>query len=186
MVNLPLTEIARAKVNLTLHVGPPEKDGYHPLQSLVVFADVGDLVRMQPAVNGTSTLSIDGPFSVGLETDDSNLILKTARFLGDEQFDFRLTKNLPVSSGIGGGSADAAATVRLIRRHRQSKIDQHDPTLVELGADVPVCLRSFSCLMEGKGERVTLLLTDWVHAVLVNPGIAVSTREVFNAFDRIE
>jgi len=182
VINYPLIEKARAKINLTLHVGPPSADGYHPLQSLVVFADIGDVLEMRPAQGTNSTMTIDGPFSEGLEANVSNLVLQTAQVLSDEIFDFKLTKNLPIASGIGGGSADAAATARLLR---QANHAANIASLVELGADIPVCVASQTCLMEGRGERLTALSDlGGVHAVLVNPGVAVSTGEIFKLFDK--
>jgi len=159
-------ERARAKVNLTLHVGAPRADGYHPLESLVVFARAGDVLRVSEA--SEFSLSIDGPFAAGLETDESNLILKAA-FAAHSEYQagkcaFKLTKNLPLASGIGGGSADAAA--------------------VDLGADVPVCMIQTSCVMRGIGESVTQVADSSVFsAVLVNPGVGVSTADIFKRFD---
>ena len=162
-------------------MGPPTADGYHPLQSLVVFADIGDVIEMHAAQGATSTLTIDGPFADGLENDGSNLVLRTAQFLSNEKFDFKLIKNLPVASGIGGGSADAAATARLMS---QAGATRELASLVELGADIPVCISSETSLMEGKGERLTPLNNlGQAHAILVNPGVAVSTGEIFRLFD---
>jgi len=159
-----------------LHVGPPSADGYHPLQSLVVFADIGDVLEMRPAQGTNSTMTIDGPFSEGLEANVSNLVLQTAQVLSDEIFDFKLTKNLPIASGIGGGSAGLL---------RQANYAENLTSLVELGADIPVCVASQTCLMEGKGERLTALSDlGGAHAVLVNPGVAVSTGEIFKLFDK--
>lgn len=184
MNSLPLIEKARAKINLTLHVGPPSTDGYHPLNSLVVFADIGDLLELDSAKGDQSTLTIEGPFANGLENDPSNLISRTAALLSEEKFDFKLTKNLPIASGIGGGSADAAATARLIAHATGQDIEVFGNSMVALGADIPVCIHSQTCLMEGKGEILSPLTNlGQLHAVLVNPGVAVSTGEVFHLFD---
>ncbi|RZV42081.1 MAG: 4-(cytidine 5'-diphospho)-2-C-methyl-D-erythritol kinase, partial [Acidimicrobiales bacterium] len=173
---------ARAKINLTLHVGPPIGDGYHPLKSLVVFADIWDVVEMRPAQGDKSTLVIEGPFANGLASDKTNLVLKTAQLISDKKFDLKLIKNLPIASGIGGGSADAAATARLVA---PENIDQISTDLMAIGADIPVCLRSKTCLMEGKGEQLTPLPNlGSINAVLVNPGVAVSTGEIFKLFDQ--
>jgi 4-diphosphocytidyl-2-C-methyl-D-erythritol kinase len=183
--SFPLIEKARAKINLTLHVGPPSTDGFHPLKSFVVFADIVDVLELHPATDNQSTLKIDGPFASGLENDASNLILKTAELLSSEKFDFKLTKNLPIASGIGGGSADAAATARLITRSTGQDIEVFSGPLLSLGADIPVCVHSQTCLMEGKGEILTPLPERGeIHAVLVNPDVAVSTGKVFQRFDK--
>ncbi|WP_409434119.1 4-(cytidine 5'-diphospho)-2-C-methyl-D-erythritol kinase [Litorimonas sp. RW-G-Af-16] len=174
-------DTARAKINLTLHVGRVIKDphdpflNYHPLDSLVVFADIGDEIEMFPA--DKTTLSIDGPFSLGLTVGDDNMILRAIDAANLPPEYITLTKNLPVSAGIGGGSANAAAILRM------SGVDDLH-IAVGLGADVPVCVLSQTAHMTGIGEDVTL----WpdlgqLHAVLVNPGIAVSTAEIFRAFD---
>lgn len=184
MSSFPFIEKARAKINLTLHVGPPTADGYHPLKSLVVFADIGDVVELRVAQDDQSTLTIDGTFADDLENDALNLILKTTALLSDQKFDFKLTKSLPIASGIGGGSADAAATARLISRATGLNISKLDPTLLGLGTDIPVCVKSETCLMQGRGERLTAFPDmGQLHAVLVNPGVAVFTGKVFNRFD---
>ncbi|HHL43726.1 MAG TPA: 4-(cytidine 5'-diphospho)-2-C-methyl-D-erythritol kinase, partial [Hellea balneolensis] len=106
------SEPARAKINLTLHVGARTARGYHPLQSLVVFADIADQITVQPGLK--TTLSISGPFAKDLHADADNLVLKAAK-LCQKTGMFSLEKNLPVASGIGGGSADAAAVLRLLK-----------------------------------------------------------------------
>jgi 4-diphosphocytidyl-2-C-methyl-D-erythritol kinase len=185
--SFPLIEKARAKINLTLHVGPVSADGYHPIKSLVVFAGIGDVVEMHPAKGNQSTLTIEGSFADGLENDGSNLILKTAELLSPEKFDFKLTKNLPIASGIGGGSADAAATARLIAHATGQDIEKFTDPMLDLGADIPVCVHSQTCLMQGKGEILSHLRgLEEVHAVLVNPGVAVSTGKVFHQFDETD
>jgi len=174
-------EIAQAKINLTLHVGRVIKDpsdpfyNYHPLDSLVVFADIGDVIEMAPA--DTTTLSIGGPFGEGLTSENDNLILRALTAAKAKPHHIALEKNLPISAGIGGGSANAAAVLRLC-----GVDDLH--TAIGLGADVPVCLRSETAHMTGIGEDVTLMPgMGQLHALLVNPGVAVSTGAMFKAFD---
>ena len=172
---------APAKINLTLHLAGRRADGYHLLTSLVVFAGVGDSVRFAPA--DTLTLAIDGPFGGGLDSKD-NLILRAATALATHHArppgaDFTLTKELPVASGIGGGSSDAAAALRLLADAWD--VDIPDDLAVRLGADVPVCLRAPAPqLMSGIGEILTPVPTVpdcWL--VLVNPGVGVATGPVF-------
>ncbi len=177
---------AKAKVNLALHVTGRRADGYHLLDSLVVFADTGDTLELAKA--DKASLDITGPFGKNLIADDNNLIFQAYRALS-RALDvplpataFKLTKNLPVSSGIGGGSADAAAALRGLMELWQLDVEPktlHDIALM-LGADVPVCLASVSCRMIGVGE----ILSDIenfpaIDCVLVNSGAAVSTPEVF-------
>nr|WP_111301913.1 4-(cytidine 5'-diphospho)-2-C-methyl-D-erythritol kinase [Paracoccus saliphilus] len=166
-----LTEAAPAKLNLALHVTGRRADGYHLLDSLVCFVDMGDVVQLSP---GPLTLRIDGPFAAGL-SDQDNLCLRAARLVGG-QAAIRLVKNLPVASGIGGGSADAAAVLRGLAR-----LGHPLPTAPEqLGADVPVCLASVPARMQGIGEIVTPLSPlPPLHLVLVNPGVAVATPRIF-------
>lgn len=170
-------EPAPAKLNLALHVTGRRADGYHLLDSLVAFAAVGDEVALTP---GPLALQIDGPFAAGLGTGEDNLCLRAARMVGG-QAQIRLTKNLPVASGIGGGSADAAAVLRALTRMGHGL----PPAPERLGADVPVCLASRPARMEGVGEMVTLLPPlPPLHLVLVNPGVAVATPAVFAALAR--
>ena len=167
-----VTEAAPAKLNLALHVTGRRADGYHLLDSLVVFAAVGDEVTLSP---GPLSLEIHGPFAAGLDGD--NLCLRAARLVGAEAR-MKLVKNLPVASGIGGGSADAAAVLRGLARMGHPL----PPAPETLGADVPVCLASVPARMEGVGEIVTSLPPlPVLHLVLINPGIAVPTPPVFAA-----
>lgn len=182
---LPLTTRARAKVNLNLRVLGRRADGYHELESLVAFAGVGDTLTLAP--NEPLGLSVAGPRAAGLEADDGNLVLRAARtlektFPGLRAGRFHLVKRLPVAAGIGGGSADAAAALRLLAR--LNGIAMANPLLHEVaaqvGADVPVCLESRARLMAGIGERLSpLLRLPPLFAVLVNPGVAVETAAVF-------
>lgn len=167
--------LARAKVNLTLHVGALRDDGYHPLESLVVFADIGDSLSFEPA--DETTLKIAGADE--LPTDGNNLIIRAMQMVKADPHHIHLIKNLPVSAGLGGGSANAAAVLR------QFKSDQSDTELAfNLGADVPVCRASQTSMMRGIGEDVTpLSRLGQLSAILVNPGVAVSTGAIFRAMD---
>ncbi|MEO1310832.1 MAG: 4-(cytidine 5'-diphospho)-2-C-methyl-D-erythritol kinase [Pseudomonadota bacterium] len=188
---MTITEFAPAKVNLNLHVGPLRADGRHDLSSLIVFAGVGDVVRVAPAAR--LSLAITGPFAEDLAGEDveRNLVLRAARRLvaryGVETgAEITLEKRLPVASGVGGGSADAAAALRaLIRLWRlRPGANALDALAFGLGADVPVCLRSRTCCMEGAGERLRAAAVPPVHIALANPRVATPTGPVFRAFDR--
>lgn len=180
-----LREFAPAKINLFLHVLGRREDGYHHLESLVSFADIGDELALEPGEK--PALDVSGPFSFGLGGED-NLVLKAVRAFS-AQFGrvktgrFHLVKNLPVASGIGGGSSDAAAALRLLAHANGIKPD--DPRLMDaartLGADVPVCLDpSAPRMMQGIGHELGNRLHGFRYpAVLVNPGMAVETRAVF-------
>ncbi len=180
---------ARAKINLTLHVGSARPDGYHPLHSLVVFADISDRLQATPA--SEFNLTIDGPFAGGLPRNENNLVLKAVDTLATlhglpARLSYRLTKNLPVSSGIGGGSADAAAAVHILAQANHQMPKDVQSTLLEVGADVPVCYLSKTCVMQGIGEALTPLGNlGQLPAILVNPGIAVRTADIFKAFDEV-
>lgn len=167
---------APAKINLTLHVTGQRHDGYHLLDSLVVFADIGD----QLTVSDGCGLDVSGPEATGVPVA-GNSILQAARFMGCDDLRFSLEKNLPTAAGIGGGTADAAAALRGIAQMRGLKIP---PDVTSLGADVPVCLRGRATRMSGIGEvlhDVPDLPRLW--AVLVNPRVAVATPAVFAALD---
>jgi 4-diphosphocytidyl-2-C-methyl-D-erythritol kinase len=183
-------EQAPAKVNLTLRVIRRRRDGYHDIESLVVFADVGDTLTF--ARGKTISLTVRGPTAAAAGNTDDNLVLKAARSLAERVEGLRtgrftLTKRLPVAAGLGGGSADAAAALRLLAR--ANKIATRDPRLMEAaratGADVPVCLDPRPRVMRGIGD----VLSDPIDvprlaAVLVNPGVAVPTKDVFAALHR--
>jgi len=172
-----VTEIARAKVNLTLHVGAARKDGYHPVDSLVVFADIGDTLNFE--ASDQTDLQILG--ADDLPTDRSNLIIKAIEMANGPSLAIRLTKTLPVSAGLGGGSANAAAVLRLLKSNLSD-----EELAYKLGADVPVCRLSQTAMMRGIGEDVTVLPgLGQLSAVLVNPGVAVSTGEIFRAMDSV-
>lgn len=173
----PITETAHAKINLTLHVTGQREDGYHLLESLVMFTSRGDQITVKPA-DGL-TLEITGPFADGLTVED-NLILKAARCFGTDQgAHITLVKNLPVASGIGGGSADAAATLRALSRLWDMPLPDAASQL-SLGADVPVCMAADLTRMAGIGEDITRLgPAPMLDMLLVNPRVAVSTPDVF-------
>lgn len=183
---MSIIEAASAKVNLFLHVGMRRADGFHPLQSLAVFTGAGDVLKAEAAPQ--LSLVIDGPFAPGLAAEDDNLVLRAARALAVEAgtlagAQLTLTKNLPVASGIGGGSADAAAALRALRALWRTETP--DEPLLEiaatLGSDVPVCVTSRAAYMEGRGEVLTPVVLPRLPILLVNPGVAVPTREVFAA-----
>ena len=188
-----LTEFAPAKVNLTLAVGAARADGYHPLHSIVAFADWGDELTASPS--GDLTLKLEGEGATPLREEPQNLVLKAAFALraAAERPDLgaalTLRKHLPVAAGLGGGSADAAAALRLLNRLWDIGFSARQ--LAEIGtvvgADVPACVHSRPLVMTGTGETITPLVA-WpaLHAVIVNPGAPVSTAAVFEAFDTAE
>ncbi len=177
-------EPAPAKVNLFLRVISRRADGYHELESLAVFAGAADLVRAAPS--DSLALSLSGPFAPGLSAGDDNLVLRAARALAEHAgrpaaAHLLLEKHLPVASGIGGGSADAAATLRALAR--LWGLGAIPPSLaLRLGADVPVCLESRPAVMRGVGEALSPSpgLPEYGLA-LVNPGVGVATADVFRA-----
>lgn len=180
-----LVEFAPAKVNLTLRVLGRRADGYHTIQSLVAFAALGDRLSFVPGV--AASLTVRGPNAAAAGAVVDNLVLKAAQALAREIGDltlgrFALTKNLPAAAGLGGGSADAAAALRLLARANRIAID--DPRLYRaarsVGADVPVCLDPRAREMRGIGERLSKpIKLPKLAAVLVNPGVAVATKDVF-------
>ncbi|MBU2168539.1 MAG: 4-(cytidine 5'-diphospho)-2-C-methyl-D-erythritol kinase [Alphaproteobacteria bacterium] len=189
-------EAAPAKINLFLHVGPVEADGYHPLCSLVAFADVGDTLTLDP--DGPPGLTVTGPFAGTLTgvtaAPGDNLVLRALAGLGAatgleaSTLSLTLDKRLPVAAGLGGGSADAGAALRLAQRYLAP--EGGDAGLIEaaqvVGADGPMCLAAVSAWAEGRGERLTpepRLPT--LHAVLVNPGVPSPTGAVYGAYDRL-
>jgi 4-diphosphocytidyl-2-C-methyl-D-erythritol kinase len=189
----PVSELARAKINLTLHVTGRRPDGYHLLDSLVVFAETGDTVTAEPS--RVLSLSLDGPFGDVLEVSADNLVLRAAIALQDVAkarighvpgAALLLTKRLPVASGIGGGSADAAATLRALNRLWVLGLSENDLETIALplGADVPVCIGSRERMLRGIGDRLDpapVLPALWM--VLVNPMRGLETRAVFAARD---
>jgi 4-diphosphocytidyl-2-C-methyl-D-erythritol kinase len=181
-----LIEEGRAKVNLTLRVVGRRVDGYHELESVVAFADCADRLSLAPG--STLDLTMSGPLAQACGETSDNLVLKAARLLGERVPDmkvgsFTLDKVLPVAAGIGGGSADAAAALRLLAQLNGLALD--DKRLLDValqtGADVPVCLTSRACDMTGVGETLLPLSLPILPCVLVNPRVPVATREVFAA-----
>lgn len=171
---------APAKVNLALHVTGRRGDGYHLLDSLVVFADVGD--RLTVAAAPDLALTVAGPLAAGVPTDGSNLVLRAALLMARAGQGARiaLDKHLPHGGGIGGGSSDAAATIRALGRLWAVPEPEAEAVLT-LGADVPVCLQAPAPQrMRGIGADLTPLpALPEAHLVLVNPGLAVPTGAVF-------
>ncbi|MGY4154415.1 4-diphosphocytidyl-2-C-methyl-D-erythritol kinase [Bradyrhizobium sp. USDA 4461] len=181
-----LIEEGRAKVNLTLRVVGRRVDGFHDLESVVAFADCADRLTLEPGPE--LSLSMSGPLADACGDTSDNLVLKAARLLGERVVDlevghFTLEKVLPVAAGIGGGSADAAAALRLLARLNELALD--DSRIMEValatGADVPVCVASRACDMTGVGEGLLPLDLPTMPAVLVNPRVPVATKDVFNA-----
>ena len=174
---------APAKINLTLHVTGQRADGYHLLDSLVAFVDLGDRITATTAPD--LRLAITGPFAASVPAGDDNLVLRAARLMGGHGAAITLDKVLPPASGIGGGSADAAATLRALSQLWGIPLPQRAAVLA-LGADVPVCLAGQAVRMTGVGDGLHPLAHPLPDAalVLVNPGIALSTPAVFAALDR--
>lgn len=178
-----LSEFAPAKVNLYLHVVGRREDGYHLLDSLVAFAAVGDRLTVSPA--DVLSLAVTGPFAAGLVGEADNLVLRAARALAAEggvraAGRMVLEKNLPVSSGIGGGSADAAAALRLLSRFWGLEPGVARALAAGLGADVPACLASRTARMSGIGDVLApARKLPRMGIALVNPGVAVATPSVF-------
>lgn len=186
-----LSITAPAKINLTLRVTGRRADGYHLLDSLVVFTELGDelSVRAPVADEATLSLAVDGPFAAPLNGEADNLVLRAARRLAEDaqivpQVAFTLTKRLPVASGIGGGSADAAAALHLLNGlwGLKRSLGALQALALPLGADIPVCLLKRPAMMRGIGETLLPLdrLPDFA-LLLVNPGAALSTAEIFAA-----
>jgi 4-diphosphocytidyl-2-C-methyl-D-erythritol kinase len=189
-----LAETAYAKINLALHVRQRRADGYHQIESLFAFAEDGDRLTAGTRDDGAISLTIGGPFALGLESGPDNLVVRAAEALRSAcgvtaGADIRLTKNLPIASGIGGGSADAAAALRLLSR-LWNLVPDHDRLLqiaAEIGSDVPACLVSRTLVGTGRGEELDLRDIAGLAGMpllLVNPGRALSTAAVFAAWDQ--
>jgi 4-diphosphocytidyl-2-C-methyl-D-erythritol kinase len=183
---------APAKVNLFLHVGPVGPDGYHPIDSLMVFASVGDTVRLSDAPG--MGFHLEGDFADVLATDTDNLvILARDRFLAAlaepvSPFDLVLEKRLPIAAGLGGGSADAAAALALMTQRFPGRLDPGPVRDIarSLGADVTACLASRSVIARGRGEDVSAApVMPALDAVLVNPLAPSATGAVYRAFDAL-
>jgi 4-diphosphocytidyl-2-C-methyl-D-erythritol kinase len=179
---------APAKVNLFLHVGAPGADGYHPLCSLMAFADIGDRMTMTSAE--AMQLAVRGPFADGAGPVEDNLVMRAANaFVAEARrpvapVRFTLDKQLPVASGLGGGSSDAGAALRLLAEEAGMDDARLEAVAAGLGADAAACLRGRPVIAEGRGERLSPApgLPE-LHAVLVNPRVAVATPAVYAAFD---
>jgi 4-diphosphocytidyl-2-C-methyl-D-erythritol kinase len=184
-----ITEFAPAKVNLTLRVGKARSDGYHPLDSVVVFADWGDEITIRES--DAIMMSMSGEASRGLIAGGDNLVTRAACALReaasvDAGAMINLHKEIPVSAGLGGGSADAAATLRALNRFWGLgwSLDQLAQLAISLGADVPACIYSRPLRMRSIGEWVEVLDNfPAFRAVIINPGVPVSTAEIFEKFD---
>lgn len=186
-----LRETAFAKINLALHVRERLPDGYHRIETLFAFCEDGDTLEAAPADD--LSLTIDGAFADGLSAGEDNLVMQAAAQLraaasSGSGAAIRLTKALPVASGIGGGSADAAAALRLLAR--LWKIPRASPAIEKiasrLGADVPACLLSETCRGDGKGDQLARLSAGGLSGspvLLVNPGVSVPTGPVFAGWD---
>lgn len=186
----PLTAIAPAKINLFLHVGPVDDEGYHPLTSLVAFADVGDGISVAPA--DQLSLTVDGSFGAGLADEPNNLILRALQALGEATgtgeppVQVHLDKRLPIAAGLGGGSSDAGAGLKLARD--LLRLDLDDAALGEtakvVGADGSMCLHARTAWAEGRGEVLTFEpKLPPLPALLVNPGVPSPTGAVYRAYD---
>ncbi|MBU1384077.1 MAG: 4-(cytidine 5'-diphospho)-2-C-methyl-D-erythritol kinase [Alphaproteobacteria bacterium] len=186
----PRSALAPAKVNLFLHVGPVDEAGYHPLASLVAFADVGDRIEVAPS--DRLSLTVEGPFAGALDGPGDNLILRALRALGqaagldEPPVAVTLDKRLPIAAGLGGGSSDAGTALRLTRD--LLALDLDDDALADIamtvGADGPMCLHARTAWAEGRGEILTPEpRLPSLPALMVNPGVASPTGEVYRAFD---
>ncbi len=174
---------APAKINLTLHVTGRRPDGYHLLDSLVAFGDVGDRLRLTPEPE--MVLDVTGPFAAGVPVDRRNLIWRAAEAAGWTGR-IELEKHIPHGAGLGGGSADAAAVWRSLCGANAADMLGLD-TVLALGADVPVCLTPMPQRMQGIGERLRPVRpVPVLNLVLVNPGVQVATPKVFRALAQRE
>ncbi len=187
-------EVARAKINLALHVRERMADGYHRIETLFAFAEDGDRLRVE--VSEGLELALEGPFAGSLGDGPDNLVLRAAHRLRD-RFGISagarlvLDKRLPVAAGIGGGSADAAATIRLLARWWGIDADPAvlESIAAELGADVPACLLGRTARGEGKGDRLTPVESPGLSGIavlLVNPGTRLGTADVFRNWDGVD
>lgn len=182
-----ISEHAPAKINLALHVTGQRDDGYHLLDTLVVFTEAGDTISVRP--EAADSFAITGSFAGTLQAESDNLVLRARDLMRELQSDLPsvalvLNKALPIASGIGGGSTDAAATLRALGRLARHPVDndQLHAEALALGADVPMCLAARSQRVQGIGEKLTPVSgLPTLHLVLVNPGVGVATPAVFKA-----
>ena len=173
--------LAPAKLNLFLHLLGKRADGYHDLQSLFSFVTIGDRLELHAAEN--MSLSVTGHFAAALPAGEDNLVMRVLDKASQQHHQavaVRLEKNLPVASGIGGGSSDAATALRLY--YNLLGIEQPQPPewLTEFGADLPACYLASSCWVEGIGERVQAMALPAMPVLLVNPGLGLPTGQVFD------
>ncbi len=194
-----MQETAYAKINLALHVRARQPDGYHRIETIFAFCEDGDLLTLDPA-EGEVTLTVGGPFASQLEGEGDNLVLAAARMMkwfegfGREPFAgaaLHLDKRLPIAAGLGGGSADAGAAVRLLDRYWHASGDNKELCLkaASLGADVPACIVSRTRIGTGTGADLSMPGFDdaaGLAVLLVNPGVPLATGPVFRAWDRID
>jgi len=188
------SEVAFAKINLALHVRKRRADGYHDIETLFAFVQDGDV--LSASLTDTLSLEIDGPFGAGLQADESNLVLKTAlclktHFCVTQGAAIRLDKRLPIASGIGGGSADAAATARLLNQLWGLDASEQllSDILAPLGADIPACIYSRPSFGSGTGTALVFLDDGNItarHVLLVNPLQSVSTAAIFKAWGGVD
>lgn len=192
MTHQKIEEIAPAKINLYLEVTGRRPNGYHDLDSLVIFADVGERLIVEQADD--LSLKIEGPWAGALDGEADNLILKAARLLQNrlgvtQGARFTLVKHIPVAAGVGGGSADAAAALRALNRLWRLNLSEEVLCEIglELGADVPVCVRSRTSRFLGIGDEVSdgPVLPEDMGLILINPRVAVSTKDVFSRVELV-
>jgi 4-diphosphocytidyl-2-C-methyl-D-erythritol kinase len=186
-------ETGYAKLNLALHIRGRRPDGYHELETIFAFVDQGDIISVSP--DRSLSLTISGPFADGLDVTD-NLVMSAAKILQNEHdrpigAKLHLVKNLPVASGIGGGSADAAATMRLLNRHWALCFNQDEleRLAMPLGADVPACIASNTVIGKGIGQDLLTIENDQLsdmHVLLANPLVGISTGEIFQKWDGVD
>lgn len=186
---------APAKINLYLHVTGKRPNGYHELDSLVMFADIGDTIIIEPSSNDELSFNIEGTFAGTLKSenlpDEQNLVIRAAKAYAalygqPATYHIRLIKNLPIGAGLGGGSADAAATFKALEQYwgvSTDNTDQRTQILASLGADVPVCYHACATRFSGIGEMTqTISGLPALHVLLVYPGAHTSTPSVFKAY----
>lgn len=187
-----LSEPAPAKLNLALHVRRRRADGYHELETLFAFGTDGDILHAEPADD--LSLSIEGPFAPALATNEDNLVMRAASALAEAagvpaKASLTLDKRLPIASGIGGGSADAAATLRLLTRMWKIEPKYAAEVAPGLGADVPACLLSMTAKGKGVGEELQLVEEPGLSGMpvlLVNPRVPLATGDVFRSWDGVD
>lgn len=191
-----LTEIAHAKINLALHVRARRDDGYHDIESLFAFVRDGDILHAEAGPSGEILLAINGPYAAGLDTGNSNLVMRAAEALQQRAgvakgAAIHLDKRLPVASGIGGGSADAAAALRLLNRLWDLTLTEMELAEIgaPLGSDIPACVLSRTLVGTGRGEALQPLAIaglSGLYILLVNPNIPLSTAPVFAGWDQVD